>query len=590
MKDSAVSENKQGGGSVLKKEGIARPAKYGEDARISPLAGIIQRSGCRSKGCSHSLSSLARGIAGAPGTQRKTIGNLLQKSLGNRFVQGLAAQRLQSAKEMTASEPNNTIQAKTEAQSNKTGMPDNLKSSIESLSGLDLSDIRVHYNSADPARVNALAYTQGHEIYVAPGQERHLPHEAWHAVQQAQGRVKPTMQLMCGVSINDDQGLEHEADEIGERANNIHTQREIQSHEANRHNFMPTSGVLADTIVQRRAPPDDLPNLSLSHQDENLFDSRLETGKLFTRNIRTNDNLYSTVISEYINAVRPVGTAAANFGGYTDRLMVNPSPMLGYLWPPVPAGGPFDLALANQMGMSPAGISFVRGKTKEEAITWLTAASTQPQMNLNSDNFNWVDPFLVKLIFTSKQVRQRPWEITTQFADSGTGYITRIKNGEKDLTGTIKTQADFIALGNNPAVNKDEYVYSSTHDPNAQLFSEKISNISGYRAGSTRGENELGLDAITWLAAEGARFEPVRKMGKYSKPQTQFYVKPDPHGWAGARSCTLAWLMTNWGGHFNRAYNIPAATVAAIVALNGAAINHAPAGRRFNLTKDRVEE
>jgi hypothetical protein len=96
-------------------------------------------------------------------------------------------------------------------------MPDRLKWGIESLSGLDLSGVRVHYRSPKPAQIDALAFAQGRDIHVAPGQERHLPHEAWHLVQQAQGRVRPTMQLRGGVTINDDGGLEREADAIGEK-------------------------------------------------------------------------------------------------------------------------------------------------------------------------------------------------------------------------------------------------------------------------------------------------------------------------------------------------------------------------------------
>jgi len=96
-------------------------------------------------------------------------------------------------------------------------MPDNLKAGVESLSGIDMSDVRVHYNSSKPAEVGALAYTQGTNIHVAPGQERHLPHEAWHVVQQAQGRVRPTMQLNR-IAVNDDLGLEKEADRMGESA------------------------------------------------------------------------------------------------------------------------------------------------------------------------------------------------------------------------------------------------------------------------------------------------------------------------------------------------------------------------------------
>lgn len=103
------------------------------------------------------------------------------------------------------------------AQPNRNGLPDNLKSGIENLSGMSMDHVKVHYNSSQPAQLNALAYAQGTDIHVGSGQEHHLPHEAWHVVQQSQGRVKPTMQAM-GVAINDDARLEHEADVMGERA------------------------------------------------------------------------------------------------------------------------------------------------------------------------------------------------------------------------------------------------------------------------------------------------------------------------------------------------------------------------------------
>ena len=100
---------------------------------------------------------------------------------------------------------------------NNTGMPDNLKSGIESLSGFSMDDVRVHYNSSKPATVQALAYTQGTDIHVAPGQEKHLPHEAWHVAQQMAGRVSPTTNIN-GMPVNDNTALEHEADVMGEKA------------------------------------------------------------------------------------------------------------------------------------------------------------------------------------------------------------------------------------------------------------------------------------------------------------------------------------------------------------------------------------
>ena len=101
---------------------------------------------------------------------------------------------------------------------NNTGLPDNLKSGIENLSGVGMDDVKVHYNSDKPANLQAHAFAQGTDIHVSPGQEKHLPHEAWHVVQQKQGRVKPTMQMKGNVNVNDDQGLEKEADVMGAKA------------------------------------------------------------------------------------------------------------------------------------------------------------------------------------------------------------------------------------------------------------------------------------------------------------------------------------------------------------------------------------
>ena len=101
--------------------------------------------------------------------------------------------------------------------SNSTGLPDGLKAGVESLSGVSMDDVNVRYNSAEPAQVNAHAYAQGTDIHLGPGQQRHLPHEAWHVAQQKQGRVRPTTQH-AGVAINDDERLEREADVMGAAA------------------------------------------------------------------------------------------------------------------------------------------------------------------------------------------------------------------------------------------------------------------------------------------------------------------------------------------------------------------------------------
>ncbi|MGL6315014.1 eCIS core domain-containing protein [Vibrio sp. WXL103] len=100
---------------------------------------------------------------------------------------------------------------------NHTGLPDNLKSGMESVSGMSLDHVKVHYNSSKPAAVQAHAYAQGSDIHIASGQEQHLPHELGHVVQQAQGRVPPTT-TVGGMAVNDNPELEKEADRLGEQA------------------------------------------------------------------------------------------------------------------------------------------------------------------------------------------------------------------------------------------------------------------------------------------------------------------------------------------------------------------------------------
>ncbi len=128
--------------------------------------------------------------------------------------------KFESPVQRASEEDEDTLQGKFDKpiqKKNETGMPDNLKAGIENLSGFSMDDVRVHYNSSKPATVQALAYTQGTDIHIAPGQEKHLPHEAWHVAQQKAGRVSPTT-IINGMPVNDNAGLEHEADLMGEKA------------------------------------------------------------------------------------------------------------------------------------------------------------------------------------------------------------------------------------------------------------------------------------------------------------------------------------------------------------------------------------
>lgn len=98
---------------------------------------------------------------------------------------------------------------------NRTGIPMQMKERLEQHTGLPFDDVRVHYDSDMPKRMDALAYTQGNQVYIGAGQEKHLPHELGHVVQQKLGKVRPDTRHESGALMNTDPALEREADKIG---------------------------------------------------------------------------------------------------------------------------------------------------------------------------------------------------------------------------------------------------------------------------------------------------------------------------------------------------------------------------------------
>jgi hypothetical protein len=124
-------------------------------------------------------------------------------------------------------------------------LPAQLKNGVEGLSGVPMDDVKVNYNSAEPAQVGALAYAKGNQIHLGQGQEKHLPHEAWHVVQQKHGRVKPTLQAK-GLAINDDPALEAEADTMGQKATQLKTEQQLPVMPLNK------SVLLTTDVVQRK--------------------------------------------------------------------------------------------------------------------------------------------------------------------------------------------------------------------------------------------------------------------------------------------------------------------------------------------------
>lgn len=178
------------------------------------VAAALQQPAVQKAAAKTPLIRQAKAVSSNHGAAQRQLQEMADNSPA---IQQFSAMQLMAdtgiAQRKQATGHTSTLQRK----ANSTGLPDNLKSGIENLGGYAMDDVKVHYNSSKPANLNALAYAQGTDIHVAPGQEKHLPHEAWHVVQQKQGRVQPTLQ-MKGIGVNDDTGLESEADVMGAKA------------------------------------------------------------------------------------------------------------------------------------------------------------------------------------------------------------------------------------------------------------------------------------------------------------------------------------------------------------------------------------
>lgn len=111
------------------------------------------------------------------------------------------------------------------AKSSKTSLPEPVQAQMESTMGADFSNVNIHKDSEKATGMGALAYAQGSDVHFAPGQFRPestsgqelIGHELAHVVQQREGRVTPTTQKK-GQNVNDNAGLEQEADQMGREA------------------------------------------------------------------------------------------------------------------------------------------------------------------------------------------------------------------------------------------------------------------------------------------------------------------------------------------------------------------------------------
>ena len=101
-------------------------------------------------------------------------------------------------------------------------LPQALLAKMEAALGADFAAVRVHVGP-QAARIGALAFTAGNDLYFAPGQyqpenirgQQLIGHELAHVIQQRQGRVRAPGD---GLFVVRDRNLEAEADRLGIKA------------------------------------------------------------------------------------------------------------------------------------------------------------------------------------------------------------------------------------------------------------------------------------------------------------------------------------------------------------------------------------
>ena len=385
-------------------------------------------------------------------------------------------------------------------------LPGALRAGIEQLSGLDMAGVRVHLNSPLPAQINALAFTQGSDIHVSPGQQAHLPHEAWHVVQQAQGRVRPTLQTKSRLAVNDDAALEQEADRMGAQAM-----------------ALKASNSAASAALRPASPRTEVAQAKNLKQ-AGLAASFSDDGKRDLVSDKREVNLY----------VKKDDTKAANKVDAIKKAA----------------------ALNAQVGVAVDGYAENTLRIRKKNDKWTGKAEA-----LDSDGLNKVDPFMFGVMVPFGDAEHdEQIELIFQHAVQWTGYVEAIYDSTNVNTRSVPTMFD---VGEDPSIRGSSGTigehyrnlkFSNVHEKHpATSAAPKILDL-------TSGGGERNLDAYTKLAGEGARWQCVRNQSAHLSDDSLFYTAhaSDPTKVQGIEFKTL-WIT--WAETFNKDYDISDLTV-----------------------------
>jgi uncharacterized protein DUF4157 len=439
----------------------------------------------------------------------------------------------------------------------------------------DVGGIQAHVGGAAAQAseaIGAQAYATGDHVAFRGAPDLHTAaHEVAHVVQQRAG-----VHLKGGVGEVGDPHEQH-ADAVADAV--------VQGKSAESLLDRYSGGAAAgSSAVQRRAMTAGELAGSLADGTDSIFDSKVSTGLKFKVSRQLAAPNWNTVIADYHAAIRPIGNAVAALGFIDQKYRFPNNIPTQKTWGQ--KKNAFFGGVRDELRLAPT----LTLATEPDLPFWqglADAAKSDPDGLRSNAHIGLIDPFVVAVEIKDSNDASKPaWRIVTQFANSGSGYIKKIYNGDQEFGGGIATSGQFNRAKDDDAAHTGtDYLYSSTHDQGGESFGDRIGSMASDKA--KVGGNAKGLDAVTWLAAEGARFAPVAALGSAGSPESRYFIKPNPDNWTGYKFLTTSDLMQSWKDAFGKAYNVSAATMATVVAERGkdsTVETRPPAGVHYNLT------
>jgi hypothetical protein len=435
----------------------------------------------------------------------------------------------------------------------------------------DIGGIQAHVGGAAAQASEAMgaqAYATGDHVAFRGAPDLHTAaHEAAHVVQQRAG-----VHLKGGVGEVGDPYEQH-ADAVADAVVQGKSAEGLLDQYSG-------SGGGSPAVQHRRITTGELAGTTADGTDS-IFDSKVSTGVKFkiARQIPAPD--WNSVIADYHTAIRPIGNAVAVLGFIDQKFKFANNLPTQKTWGQ--KKNAFFATVRDELRLQPT-----LTLTEQPLLPFwqgLATSAKDPDDLRNNADIGLIDPFVVVVEIKDSEDASKPaWQVVTQFANSGSGYIKKIYNGEQEFGGGIAASGRFNGAKDDDAARTGtDYLYSSTHDQGAESFGDRIGGMAPDKA--KVGGNAKGLDAVTWLAAEGARFAPVAALGTAGSPESRYFIKPNADNWTGYKFLTTSNLMQVWKEQFEMKYNVLSVKMAEVVGRIGKVTEaQPPVGAHYNLT------